>query len=190
MKPKYIAELKKVVTGKVRISYPALFKPNVIQGQDESKAKYGAVLMIPKEDTETVAFARQALKDAAAAQWGANVPKFLKNSLSDGDTENQKPEYKGHYILKANSKSKPMALVAEGGIMKEAKEGDIYGGCYVLASINAFVRSVQPNMGVYFALDKVIKIEDGAPFGKAQTKAEDDFESIIEGKSGDNIFEL
>ena len=57
---------------------------------------------------------------------------------------------------------------------------EIYSGCYVRASINAYAFNIQGNSGVSFGLNNIQKVRDGEPLGGGGSKAEDDFDDDFE----------
>ena len=94
----------KVITGKCRLSYAHLFKPQAID--EGTEPKYSVCLLIPKSDKGTltkIKAAVEAAKQAGMSKWGGKIPNNLKTPLRDGDEErSDQPEYVGCYFLNAS----------------------------------------------------------------------------------------
>lgn len=172
----------RVVTGKVRLSYAHLFEPYAVNPDQE--AKYSCVLLIPKTDKATVAklkAAEEAAKQAGVgSRWNGKMPPVVQSIIHDGDTEadlERNPEYAGHLFMSVSSKTAPGVVDAQVQPILDSTE--VYSGCYVRASINAFPYSAQGNKGVSFGLNHIQKIADGDNLG-GRSRAEDDFEAYEE----------
>lgn len=154
----------RIVTGKARLSYPALFKARAFAGQEP---KYSAVLLIPKSDTKTCNAIMQAIeqtKQDAKDKWKGRIPANLKSPLRDGDTERpDSPEYKGMYFINASSKNPVKVYDRDGSDIIDPN--DVYAGCYVRADINFYGFSVSGNNGIAAGLNSVMKWADGERLG-------------------------
>ena len=169
--------------GEVRFSYASVFQPK--KNDDGTAAKYGVCVIIPKEDTETVALVRAAI-DAAkqrgkAEKWGGKIPANVKTCLRDGDIDREDDEaFAGCYFLNASSKNKPGVRVLEGGVVSEALDGeDFYSGCYGAVTPNFFPYENSGNKGVGAGLNNVIKTRDGERLAGGRS-AEEDFADLGE----------
>lgn len=176
----------KVVTGKVRFSFPHLFQPHAIsEGQE---AKYSLCLLIPKSDTDTlrkIKAAVEAAKEAGKNLWNGKIPGGLKTPLRDGDVDRpDSPEYAGHYFLNANSKQKPG--IVDKNVNPILDQSEVYAGCYGRASVNFYPFSVSGNKGVACGLNNVQKLADGEPLA-GRSKAEDDFDAAEDDAGGDDF---
>jgi hypothetical protein len=121
------------------------------------------------------------LKAAAALavkeKWGTNPPKNLRSPFRDGSNEREdKDGYEGNMFIGARSNDRPGVIVGRDRLPC-TDESEVYGGCYVRASLTAFAYDVDGNRGVSFALNNVWKIRDGEPFGSRRS-AEDEFGSV------------
>ncbi|TCL35623.1 uncharacterized protein DUF2815 [Anaerospora hongkongensis] len=178
----------KVITGKVRLSFVALFTPSSIDGGDE---KFSAVLMIPKDDKNTLKMIKAAV-DAAkesgkSKKWGGKIPPSLDLPLHDGDTEKdleKYPEFAGHYYVNAKSNTKPEIVKPIGkgadGKMKFQEITDtteVYSGCYARVSLNFYPFDKKGNKGVAAGLNSVVKVQDGEFLG-GRSSAQDDFANV------------
>ncbi len=193
IKPEYKKESHILKTGKCRLSYPHLFKPQKAQKPGE-EGKYAATLLIPKTDKNMKAMIDQAMKDAAVERWADKIPKGLKSPLKDGDLEEvhttQKGEiqesYKGNWVLRTTSKTPPGCILADA--RTHATERDMYPGCYVRAFLSVFAWEQPTGRGVSFALNHIQKVDEGEALGRAQTRAEDVFDAIVAENEGESIF--
>ena len=171
----------KVVTGKVRLSYPNLFKAKAFTpGMD---AKYSAVLLIPKTEKETVAKITAAIREASeewAEKFGkGKAPKNLRSPLRDGDVEkaDEHPEYKGMWFISASSKNAPKLYDREGNDILDDQE--LYPGCWVRCDLNMAPYSNTGNNGVGAYLNSVKFWKDGerlAGYSASASAYDDDYE--------------
>lgn len=179
----------KVITGKCRLSYAHVWEPyNQNPDDPDSKAKYSCVLLIPKSDKVTMKKLRAA--EAAAMDIGkttrfnGKVPPNLRSIIRDGDEEKdleQNPEYEGHYFLSVSSNQKPG--IVDQNVSPIMDSSEVYSGCYVRASLNAFPYSVKGNKGISFGLNHLQKLGDGEMLG-GRTRAADDFDEVESDEDG------
>ena len=180
----------RINTPKARASYPHVFKATQFQGDGDPK--YSLTMLVPKAEKEFMGKLR-VLQDAAIKElYPKNPPvNFERWGVADGDAPdddgNVDETTAGQWIIKASNKSKPMAVDASGGQILD--ELEIYGGCYVRASINAKAYGTNAKGGVTFELNVVQKVGDGEPFGgaaKAMKAAAEELGAYQEeGASGD-----
>lgn len=164
----------KVVTGKVRFSYAHVFEPKaIVEGAEE---KYSVSLLIPKEDTKTLAKIDKAIKaalEAGKAKFGGKIPKAYKSPLRDGDEEREDDEaYAGCMFVNANSSRKPQVVDASLNPILDREE--FYSGCYGRASVNFYAFSVSGNKGIACGLNNLQKLAEGERLSGGSS-AEDDF---------------
>ena len=174
-----MANLTKVVTGKVRLSYAHVWEPVSI---NDSKPKYSVSLVIPKSDKETIK-AINAAVDAAIeegiAKFGGKKPNkaALKLPLRDGDTERDDEVYKNCFFVNANSTTAPQ--IVDRSVQPILDREEVYSGCYARVSINFYAYNTNGNKGIACGLGNIQKIADGEPLG-GRTTAKDDFSSLEE----------
>lgn len=177
----------KVVTGKVRISYPNIFAPRAFNEGD--KAKYSAQLIIPKSDKKTLKKLRdaeEAAKQAGIERFGAAwAKKGVRSVLHDGDEDaDERPELADSYYLSVSSPRKPFVVDRARELILDPDE--IYGGCYVFAALGAYPYDMMGNRGVSFGLDGIQKVADGEPFD-GRSRAEDVF-GVLDDDDDDEDF--
>lgn len=172
-----MADPKKVVTGRLRLSYANLNTPRA--AEEGQTPKYSTVLIIPKSDKEThrkiLAAIEAAKEEGKSKRWGGKIPKNLNITLKDGDEDadlEQNPEYEGCWYMNVSSAEKPGIVDIDRDPILDPSE--IYSGMYARVSIRAFAYDRQGNKGVSFGLNNVQKLGDGDPFGSI-SRAADDF---------------
>ena len=168
-----------VVTGKARFSYVSIFQPR--KSEDNADPRYELTLLIPKTDKKTYSAIMKAIDAAAAkgkSKFGDKWPSKPKNTLKDGDGYKDSgdaygPECKGHWVLRASSKTAPG--VVDVNRQEILNQTEVYSGCYGRASIDFYPFMVPSNKGISCGLQNVQKLADGEPLGGGRTRAEDDF---------------
>lgn len=170
----------KVITGKVRFSFPHVFEPSAMEGQKE---KYSVSLIIPKSDEATINEIRAAIAEALelgkAGKFGGKIPPVWKNPLRDGDTDRPDDEaYKNSYFVNANSDNKPG--VVDASVKPIMNRDEFYAGCYGRAGITFYAFNSNGNKGVACGLQNVQKLSDGDRLSGGST-AEEDFGAPLPG---------
>jgi hypothetical protein len=196
----------KVITGKVRLSYPELFKAR--KANENADPKFSVEVLVPKTDTKTVAKIRAAQNAAATSDQGVKAlgpqspantyggekfnGKKFGDTLRDGDDpdENEgRPEREGHWFLTVRSSERYKPGVVDKDSNPVMDQSEVYGGVYARVSMAAFAFSTEGNKGVSFGLNNVMVLGYGDPFGGARASAEDDFSDDFEddGPSDDDL---
>jgi hypothetical protein len=178
---------KKIVLRNVRLSYEHIFTASKFDESQET-AKYSATLIIPKDHPDVPALKR-ALKEAGAEKFptafgGATWPRGYTCALKDADVDTNNagdllsennPEYKGCYVLRADSTSRPIVLDRRKAAITE-EDGIIYSGCYINVSMSAAGYEFgKMKKGVKCYLNGVQFVKDGDRFGG---DASNDFDSL------------
>lgn len=166
-----------------RVSFPSLFQTAVIDGVDSEK--FGLTLMIDKADTAQYNAIVQAEKEAASKGFPSGLPKNFRRAVIDGDEVENRPEYKGHWIIRPKSKTKPEVV---NQMLDEITDPQaIRSGDYVRISCNLYSYNTKGNAGVASGLGNVQFVKRGEPLGN-QRRASDEFDKIdveAEGGEGD-----
>lgn len=183
----------KVVTGRVRLGYPKLFK--AVASEDGQDPKFSVELLIPKSDTKTVAKIRAAQNAAANSEKGKKIfgdtpPVFgsdkfphkkWTDTLRDGDDEDENdghPEREGHWFIGARASEMYKPNVVDKNVDPVTDQSLVYGGVWAIVSMNAFAFDTKGKKGVSFGLNGVQVLGYGEPFGAPREKAEDVFEAV------------
>lgn len=175
----------KVFTPKGRISYPKVFSPD--SSGEYADDKYKATFLFDESNVqvaEGLKAMKKAVLEVAQKAFGAGVKlKEIQHPFRDG---NQKYEadkaknthYKDTIFMTAKSKFKPGVVDAK--VQPIDNEGDLYGGCYVKASLIPFSYMKGSNKGVSFRLCNIQKLAEGEPLGGGgPTDPTDDFKSEV-----------
>ena len=173
----------KVITGpKTVFSYLNVNEPKTPLGG--GTPKYSVSLIIPKDDTVTVAKIKAAIKAAYEEGQGKlkgnskYVPDLedLKTPLRDGDKDRKgDPAYANSWFVNANSTTKPG--VVDGDRQPIIETSELYSGIIGRASINFYAYNSNGNKGIAAGLNNLQKLADGTPLG-GHSRAEDDFADL------------
>lgn len=176
---------KVVIENPCRLSYPHLFQPK--EGMNGGAPKYGATILIPKSDAQTLNAINAAIQAEYAeaskpnGAWKGAVPPQPTLTLYDGDTaqpsgEPWGDECKGHMVLRTTSSNAPDVVDGQGNKAMDATK--FYAGCYCYFSVNFAAYSNSGNKGIGAFLNCVMFAKDGEPL-EARASAKSDFASII-----------
>mgnify|MGYP003608462415 CR=1 FL=1 len=172
---------RRVVTGRVRLSYVHLLKPRASQ-QPGSTPKYSVTLLIPKSDVATKqridAAIQAAIHEAIQSKWGGVRPPQPPIPIHDGDSirangEAFSPECKGHWVMTASSEQRPQ--IVDLNLIDIINPTEIYSGMYAHVSINFFGYFSNGKRGIGCGLGNVQKVADGEPLAGGMRSAADDF---------------
>lgn len=179
----------RAVKAQGRLSYPNLFTPRAIN--DQGDPKYGATLLIPKTDTETVERVQAAI-DAAVKDGvdrhifkGTVDPSRSKYPpLRDGDTPKDDgsargDEFAGHWFISAKAPgNKPRPSVVDANVQPVMDESEIYAGCYVNMFVEFYAYENSGNKGIAASLRGTQFVRDGERLGGEPLEAEDMFSAV------------
>jgi len=188
-----------------RLSYPALFEPVAVLG-NETKKKYGITLLFPKKSTaEALKAAKhpastwiladncagfwQEVCKVARANFGPDVDlKTLKlPKFRDGDKAKESGKIdeneKGYIVARSTTDTRPDCL--RGDKTRIVDPGELYPGCWVRAvlTISPFVHPVG-GRGVTIYLAGVQKLADDLTFS-SRPRVEDEFDAVATEGAGD-----
>lgn len=164
-------EATSVTTGKTRLAFPKLWKPEVVGTDGNGRAKYAATFLIPKSDTETINKINAAVQAAINASGqtltdrSGQLAANLKFPLTDGDMKaGDYPEYAGHWYINAYSDRKPAVFDQQMQPLSEDSPNNVYSGCYVRGNVNFYAYNSQ-SKGIACGLSGLQKWEDGENLG-------------------------
>lgn len=179
----------RVVTGKVRLSFPHLFEPYSIDGDQEEK--YSVMLLIPKSDKATVKAIRDAEKQAAEdgknTKFGGKMPTNLASIIKDGDedgTAEDYPEREGMYYMTVSSNKKFRPGVVDRRVQPILDQSEVYSGVYAKVSMTAFPYTFGAKKGISFGLNNVQILGGGESLAGGK-RAEEDFDAVEDDDSED-----
>lgn len=159
-------------------SYVSVLEP---KADPKGKLKYSLALLIPKSRAKELAPLQAAIKEVAAAKWGAKAEAILKAAkypaIRDGDAKVDgdgavDPIYKGHYYLSIRSDRKPQVI--DGKKQPVFTDEDVYSGCLVRCSIAVFPYEQSGNKGIGLGLNNVQVLEKRSRLD-GRKAAEDEF---------------
>jgi len=177
-------DLKRVITGKVRLSYVHLTQPHTPPSGGEPR--YSVTLLIPKSDVATKqridAAIAAAIEEGVQKRWNGVRPPQIPIPIYDGDGVRPSdgmpfgPECKGHWVMTASTKQKPEIVDLNLNPIIDATQ--IYSGMYAHVSVNFFAYNAAGKKGIGCGLGNVQKVADGEPLGGRRSAAED-FASLV-----------
>lgn len=186
----------KVVTPKVRLSFPDLFVAKAQEREDGtmSDAKFSAQFLADKKTdlTAVKAVVKKAVKD----KWGDTPPKGIVLPFKDGN-EKELDGYENMIVFSAGTKFKPQIIEAkfeDGAPVPITDPDKVYAGCYVRAAIVAYAwehKNKQGKVmkrGVSFNLESIQKLAEGERFVKRADVSET-FDSQDDGSDDADNFE-
>ena len=159
----------RVITAVCRLSYPHLFRTSELSG------KYQCELIFDSDDD--MKNLKEAADLAKRNKWGDKPPKKLRSPFKDGDEDRPDKEgYDGKKFISPRSADRPGIVI--GPNREECLDpSEVYGGCYVRASVTAFAYTHETGSGISFALNNIWKVRDGDTFS-TKPSAEDDFANV------------
>lgn len=188
----------KIVLSSHRVSYVTLKEPKAFEeGKD---AKYSVTFLIPKDhpDVARINAVSKALYAANKESLFKGLPftsPKLNNPLRDGDeyadekeAEGQDGEaYRGHYYLKASSKSQPKAFDIDKQDILDLDE--VYSGCYCRGVLNgwAYHNKDYKTRGFSFFLESVMKTKEGERLGSGGFASVDDYDEVEDDTDEDDL---
>lgn len=176
---------KRVVTGRVRLSYVHLFTPYAKQPGQEPK--YSVTLLIPKTDIVTRqridAAIEAAIQEGVSRSWNGVRPPQIHLPIHDGDGVRPSDgmpfgeECREHWVMTASSKDKPE--IVDLNLNPIINQTEIYSGIYAHVSVRFFAYNSNGKKGIGCGLGNVQKVADGEPLGGRRSAA-DDFASLAQ----------
>lgn len=182
----------RILIKNVRIAFPNLFEPSTVAGEGEPR--YGAAFILAADHPQLKEIEAK-IKAIAIDKWkdkGDAVLKGLektdKVALHDGDTKPGYDGFSGNMFISASAKTsaRPTVINKDKTPLTD-RDGVVYAGCYVNASIdfwaqdNAYGKRINAQLrGVQFA-------KDGDAFSAGRPADADEFEDMSDGADADDI---
>lgn len=168
-----------------RLSFPSLDRPSKMEGSQGAETFNAVLLFTPADfspaDVERWKKIKIAIAQCMRAKFGdaafdPQTKRLLPAYRNPIRLGTEKPNLAGYgqgvEFLRAASQYKPgLANVAK----VEIPPSELYGGCYVRASISPWAYAQQGNKGVSLNLHNMMKIGDGEPFGNVGPTVAQDF---------------
>lgn len=157
-----------------RMVYPALFEPAVPKGEkDQSKAKYGAVFLIPK--SANIKALNEMLAEAAKGKFGRT--KGVKSPLKKTEDSKSLMKFSDEYpyYIRAQSNYRPVVVAPDGKTFVTDKEV-AYSGRWAVASVVPFAWAhATGGDGVSLSLNSVQLLDHADRIGGTSAPVEDEF---------------
>lgn len=171
----------KVTLRNVRLSFPTLWTPEVINGQGEPK--YSAAFLLPRDHKQLAEF-KAAVDQVAKDKWGAKAEQVMKASkakdrhpLHDGDAKSF-AGFEDHWYVNASNTVRPKVRDKDGKTDLIPEDGKPYAGCYVNAIIELYAQNNKHGQHVNCTLLGVQFVADGEAFAGGGSASDDDFADL------------
>ena len=168
----------RVMLKNVRLAFPSLFEPSAY---GEGEPSYQATLIMDQAQADGL---DKVLATVAREKWGAKADAQLKAlrstgkvCLRDGD---EKPDYdgfQGNMFVAARSKTRPTVVDGQRNPISE-RDGRIYAGCYVNASVEVWAQDNAYGKRINCTLRGIQFVRDGEAFGGGRPAAADEFDEL------------
>jgi hypothetical protein len=174
---------RRIITPKLRLSYPHLFTPKK-RDDDDEEPKFSTA-MIFEAGTDLKAMKAVAL-EVAQSRW-QNAADLIRSGKvrwpfrDDAEEVADKGYPEGCTFMNANSKTRPGVVNALTEVVTDPDEA--YAGRYAKISLTAYTYDVKGNRGVTFGLNNVQLLEHGERLDGRRNPA-DEFE-VEEGALSD-----
>lgn len=170
----------RVMLRNVRLAFPNLFEPS---SYGEGEPAYSATLLMDPLQAKEL----DATIDAVArAKWGAKADANLKalraagkTCLRDGDEKANYDGFENMFFVAARSKTRPTVVDGQRYPISE-RDGRIYAGCYVNASIEIWAQDNAYGKRINATLRGVQFLRDGDAFGGGRPASADEFDEIVD----------
>jgi hypothetical protein len=164
----------KVKLLKVRLSFPALFKPKSV---NDSEPKYGAsFLLSKKDDAAQIDMLRKACLDIAKEKWPAKIPAGVKYCVHDGAEK----DYDGYgpavMYISTSATLRPVVVDQKRAVVTE-EDRKVVAGYYVNAVIRLWAQDNQYGKRINAQLQAVQLAEEGEAFGEKPIDPNEEFDS-------------
>ena len=168
-------DYSKVVTNEIVLDFPRLFhKQASFNGAPE---KYSTVIIIPKNDTETITKIQKAI-EVSIEQGNVKDRDKLILPLKDGDEVYKgKPMYENSYFMTVSTYDKPMVLDHN---LKTLGEEGVKRGSYAKVSLGFYPYTYNGRVGVSCQLYNVQILNRKNRLSELRPSPFDDFKGILE----------
>jgi hypothetical protein len=176
----------------VRISFPDIFEATVVGDDPKAKPRFGAGLLMSPDHPQVqeikdkmMAVALDKWKDKGKAQYLA-LEKTNKLALHDGDTKTYDGYAGNLFVQAASAEDKRPTVLNKDRTPLTAKDGVIYAGCYVNASIDLWAQDNGFGKRINAQLRGIQFLRDGDSFSAGRPADADEFDNI-EGSGADDF---
>jgi len=172
-----------------RLAFPNVFTPQSTNG---GKPRYTCTLILEGEHPQLAAVDKT-IKAVAKAKWGERAGKIYEGlkakdnlCLHDGDTKAEYEGFEGNVFIScaAPEGGRPTVIDADKTPLTE-KDGKIYAGCYVNASIEIWAQDDANGKRINARLRGIQFYRDGDAFGGGRPADADEFDDVSDGADDD-----
>ena len=176
----------RIMLKNVRLAFPSLFEATTVGG--EGDPRYSAMLILPPDHPQLaeikakmLAVAKEKWKDKGQTMYNG-AEKADKLALHDGGTKAQYDGVAGNLFVNAAAKesARPTVINSDRTPLT-AKDGVIYPGCYVNASLDFWAQDNSYGKRVNAQLRGVQFLRDGDSFSAGRPADGDEFDDVTEG---------
>lgn len=166
---------QKLWTPKGRLAFPYLLEPDNGQG---GKPKFRCLIIFdPKDEAVKAELKKMKAECQKVATEAFGKTDGVKMPFRNGNDKAEKYEGFQDMIFISASTTRRPGVVGPNPKNPITLDADIYGGCYVRATLVPASYVMAGSPGVSFYLNNVQKLADGEPFGGGGSAPEDDFAS-------------
>lgn len=182
----------RIMLKNVRLAFPNLFEPVQVNGEGEPR--YNATLLLAGDHPQLKEL-RAKIKTVAVEKWKEKAEATLKGiaakdavCLHDGDTKAQYDGFAGCMFVAAAAQLNSRPTVIDGQRSPvTAKDGKVYAGCYVNASIELWAQDNKWGKRVNAQLRGVQFLRDGDAFSAGRPADSDEFEDVADGADAEDF---
>jgi hypothetical protein len=168
----------RVMLRNVRLAFPSLFEPSTFGDGDPA---YQCTLIMDDEQAQAL---DMVIASVAREKWGAKGDATLKTlrstgkvALKNGDEKSQYDGFEGNWFIAPRAKTRPTVVDGQRQPLTE-RDGLIYAGCYVNASVELWAQDNQYGKRVNATLRGIQFVRDGEAFGGGRPAQADEFDEI------------
>lgn len=187
-----IQPIGRIMLKNARLAFPNLFEPVQVNGEGEPR--YNATLLLAGDHPQLKEL-RAKIKAVAVEKWNKTADATLKAiaakdaiCLHDGDTKSQYDGFAGGMFVAAAAQANARPTVIDGQRSPvTAKDGKVYAGCYVNASIELWAQDNKWGKRVNAQLRGVQFLRDGDAFSAGRPADSDEFEDVTDGTDAEDF---
>lgn len=170
----------RIMLRNVRLAFPSLFEPSTFGDGDPA---YQATFIIAGDDAQVAAI-NKVIDAVAKEKWGAKADATLKSlrstgkvALKNGDEKSQYDGFEGNWFMQPRAKTRPTVVDGQRVPISE-RDGKLYAGCYVNASIEIWAQDNGYGKRINCTLRGVQFVRDGEAFGGGRPAEVDEFDEV------------
>lgn len=186
-----VTPIGRIMLRDVRLAFPNIFEP---KANDSGVLTYSAALILPPDHPQ-IAEIQAKMDEAGKAKWLDKWPatkKLLEKqdrlALHDGDLKAKYDGYGGNLFINANAKdTQRPTVISQNRSPLTARDGVIYAGCYVNASLDFWAQKDHPKGGsrINAQLRGIQFLRDGDSFSAGRPADANEFDEIEGSGAGD-----